>query len=265
MGRENRRSSKPAAIGSGHPVLTSSLKVLEVLGGQYDLHVAPLDEFRILLARSCNLTDDVSHLVVFDTRIPQNRPDSFLWLGFPSRYHQAHLNISFDRDRPLGTDGREEPFTVDPAQAVFVVVISTGSEGIRTLLAVRTNTLAGRTGPYIPWEEWGGGSVEIPLLGGNWTVLVHGAHIAVLHVKQKCLLYTFDLSKRGCRALPRWSGESSVSERRFALEDGREVTLKGARFTRMAPENMCLLSDGIVVYPYSVSHLPRFSRNCAVY
>ena len=265
MGRENRRSSKLAAIGSGHPVLTSSFKVLEVLGGQHDVHVAFFDEFRILLARSCNYTDDASHLVVFDTRIPQNRPDSFLWLGFPSRYHQAHLNISFDCDRPLGTDTREGPFTVDPAQAVFAVVFTVGSMGPRTILAVRTNTLTGRTGPYIPWEEWGGGSVEIPLEEGNWTALVHGAHIAVPHIRRKLRLYTFDLSKWGCRALPRWSRESSVNERRLTLEDGREVSLKGARCTGMSPFNIGLLGDGIAVYPDSVSHLPRFSWNCAVY
>jgi hypothetical protein len=243
-------------------MLIPPLEVLEVLNlNGNDSHAAFLDEFRIVVARcGGDSIGGVSDLAVFDTRTPQNHPGSFLRLGLPLRYRHSRINIIFDCDRPLGTDSREGPFTVDPAQAVFVVVISQVEPDTNVLLAVRTKTLIGRTGSYVPWEEWGGGSVEIPLSSeAKFAAFVNGAHVVVILVGRHCRLYTFDLSKRGCRALPLRDGE-----RRFAtLGDGKGVSLGGVRSEDVDPAKMALLGDGIVVYPDPVSHLSCFSSKGA--
>ena len=242
----------------------SPLEVLEVPSDGGDSPVAFLDEFRIVIPRYDDI-EDASNLVVFDTRIPQNRPEDFQRFGLPPRYRCHRVFVRTDCDRPLGTVIREEPFTVDPAQAIFVVELALMDESnTRVLLVVRTNALIGHTGSYIPWEEWGRGSVVVKFSSSrNMATFVHGAHVAIVaRVGRYCRLYTFDLSQRGCHALPFRSGEGGINERRLALEAGRNVPLKGMP-TSVGPDpgKMVFSGNGIVVYPELVSHL-RFQWEC---
>lgn len=246
----------------------SPLKVLEFPSDEDYSHVTFLDEFRIVVSR-CDRPTGTSDLTVFDTQIPQNRSEGLSRFELPSRYRCNWVQVSVDCDRPLGTVNRAEPFAVDPTQALFVVELFL-LDGPRThvLLAVRMNALIEHTGSYIPWEEWGGGSVvtEIPWGRIKCSTFVHGVHVVVvaLHVRGNYRLHTFDFSKRGCHALPVWSGGSGVSERRFTLEGGREVPLEGFQRVSADPVVMGLVGDGIVVCSDPVSHLPRFRRNDVV-
>ena len=271
MGRENWRPSELAVVLKLVSYAHSPLEVLEVPSYGYESHVTFLDEFRIMVSRYDN-TADTSDLVVFDTRIPQSRPDVFQRFGLPSRYHTDRVRVRVDCNRPMGMTIREEPFTADPAQAVFVLELSLSGElDSCVLLVVRISALVGRTGSYIRWEEWAGGFViaEIPLVRNTVTTFVHGAYaaVAVIRDREYCRLHTFDFSKRGCHALPLWGGESGASGRRFALKnDGRDVLLEGIRPAGRVlwPEAMGLLGDGVVVYLDSVSHPPRFSKDGVV-
>ena len=249
-------------------MLISPLEVLEVQSNERDSGVAFLDEFRIVIPRYDGI-EDTSNLVVFDTRIPQSCPEDFQRFELPWRYICGPLHVRVDCDRPLGMDIREEPFTVDPAQAVFLVEFSLmcRRSGSRVLLAVRTTAFIGRTGSYFPWEEWGGDSVvlEISLGRSKMSTFVRGVHlVVVICVRRYCCLWTFDLSKRGCHALPVLIGMGSVGEKRLVLEDSRDVLLKGIRTADMDPANMSVLGDGTVVYPASVSYAPRFSEDGTV-
>jgi hypothetical protein len=249
-------------------VLISPLKVLEVPTCEDGSDVTFLDEFRIVVS-PYGSTEGTSDLGVFDTRIPQNRPDGFQRFGVPPRYFCGHVHVRVDRDRPPGTVSREEPFTVDPAQAVIVMeLFLLNGSGPRVLLAMQINALIARTGSYIPWEEWGGDSVvaEIPLGRNKLTTFVHGTRVAVvvLRVRRYCSLYTFDLSKRGCHALPPWDGGSGMSRRRLTLEDCRYAPLVGIRCVGTDPADMVLLGDGMMVYPDPVSCPPRSVRMVVV-
>ena len=243
--------------------------MLEVPSHQISSRLTFLDEFRIIASRYYRSTS-TSYLVVFDTRIPQNRPEGFQRFGLPSRYRCGPVNVRVDCNRPLGIVIREEPFTADPAQAVFVVELGLliGEQETHVLLVVRTNTLIGRTSSYVPWEEWGGGSLvaEIPLGRKKVVAFVHGARVVVvmIRVRKYCRLYTFDLSKRGRHALPLGVKKRGVFERMFALGDGRDVLLEGIRRVGTDLENMSLLGNGTVVYPNSVSHPSRFSKDGVV-
>ena len=254
-------------FGSGHPSLTPPPRVLNIstddgstsIRGDY--HAAFLDEFQILVSCHDNATG-TPELVVFDTCVLQDHPEYFRRFGLPPRYryHSARINVGCDR--PLGSVASGEPLIVDPFQAVLVVELNYSTiPDTHVLLVVRTNALTERrfsvrTDPFIPWEEWGQGSVtmKIPLEGITLSTFVYGTRVVVVlcvshNVPDR--LYTFDSSKLGYRALPPWGGVSGVGMK-STFEDGQGLVLEGSQ--GMDPRDMLLLGNGILVYLDSVSY-----------
>ena len=109
--------------------------------------------------------------------------------------------------------------------------------------------------------------MEIPLRRTMVSTFVHGTRVvvAVLFASGNVPahgLYTFDLSKRGCHALPLWSEGSGVGERRCGLEDGRKLVLEQGK--GMDLQGMRFLGNGIMVYLDSVRYHRRSSENDVV-
>ena len=154
---------------------------------------------------------------------------------------------------------RDASFVVDSTQAITVLELQYAglNNGPQVLLVLPTNVLiehscSTRAGPRIPWEEWGNGAVvtEIPTTRNDLSTFVHGTHLTVVVCVNDNVpeyrLQTFDFSKRGCHALPLWSGEGGGTERRSALERGRELALEGNE--GMFTEDMLMPGDGVLVY-----------------
>jgi len=148
---------------------------------------------------------------------------------------------------PLGVATQEEPLVVDPIQAVLVLELCQTASPTQLLFIVRTNALIEHRCPvrkdsFIPWEEWGQGSVvmEIPLEGVRLSTFVDGTHVVIaifgVNGNDSGRLYTFDFSKWGYSALPLWSGEKSIDVKRSTFKDGRKLMLE--RVQGMNPQKM---------------------------
>lgn len=266
--------------GSNHLLLTRLVQVLEVSTGDGGVLIkgspdaAFLDEFRMVVS-SYDGGTGTPELIVFDTRIPQDHPGCFRRFGLPPRYHHHSPHITIDGDMPLPAVTRDGPVSVDPTQAVIVVELGRPTAADRRdFLIVRAHSLIGCRFPactdsFIPWEDWGEGSVtmEIPLRLTMVSTFVHGTHVvvAVLFASGNVPahgLYTFDLSKRDCHASPLWSEGSGVGERRCGLEDGRKLVFE--RGKGMDLQGMRFLGNGIMVYLDSVRYHRRSSENDVV-
>jgi len=233
---------------------------------KWDSRATFLDEFRLLVTSYANATC-APELVVFDTLTPQDHPGGFQRFGLPLRYWHHNHRIHADCDRPLGKTTRGGPLVVDPTQAVVVMVLTQRIDpGPHVLLTVRTNILIQRacsvhTLPCIPWEEWGEDSVatEIPLNRTEFSTFVLGTHVLVVvrlsRVVPNYCLYTFDFSRRGCRALPLWGGEGGGIERWSVFEDARKLVFEGDQ--GMSPGDMVLMDNGIMVHLRQVSYISR--------
>ena len=271
-------------FGSSHPSLTSPPQVLDVSTSDGDTLIGPrsyaifLDEFQVLVT---NYDEDraAPELVVFNTLISQGHPKSLRRFGLPPRYWDRSPRVHPDHSRPLGTVFRDSRLISDPTQAILAMELTPTriSAGPWVLLAVRTDTLiehtySTRTEPRIPWEVWGGGAVvmeiplnEIPPDSDDLSIFVHSAYMAiVIRVGSDVPdyhLYTFDFSKRGCHALPLWSGEGNGTERRPTLEGGRKLALEGNQ--DMYPEDMLFLGNSTMVYLDQVG-CPSNSIGCGI-
>ena len=222
-----------------------------------------LDEFRVLVT---NYDDDraAPELVVFDTLVPQDHPESFQRFRLPLKYRNRSPHICADRDRPLGAISRSGPLAADPTQSILAVELTPIgiNRGPWVLLAVRADALIGctystRTSQRVLWEQWGEGAVvmeipsnEIPLDRDDFSIFVHSSHVAIVICTRNDIpdynLYTFDFSKRSRHALPVWNKEGNRTERKSTLENGRKLTLDGNQ--GMYPEDMVFLGNGTMVY-----------------
>jgi len=233
---------------------------------KWDSRATFLDDFRLLVTSYANATG-APELVVFDTLTPQDHPGGFRRFGLPLRYRNHSPRIHADCDRPLGITTRGGPLVVDPTQAVLVVELTQRIDpGPHVLLTVRTDVLIQHacsvcTVPCIPWEEWGKDAVatEIALDRIEFSTFVLGTHVLVVVRASGDVpnysLYTFDFSRRGCRALPLWGGEGGGIERRSVFGDARKLVFEG--HPGMSPGELLLLGNGILVYLRQVSYPSR--------
>ena len=263
MGQKVRKSGRHAVVWEWSHFTHFTVQVINISTAESTLfswrsQVVFLDEFRVLVT-NCDHATGAPELVMFDTLIPQGHSGSFLQFRFPLRYESRNIRIHIDPVRPLGKVARDGPLIVDPTQAILAIELLAVefSLGPRVLLALETNVLtehmsSTRTGPRIPWEEWGNDAVtlEIPMGRNDLSTFVHGTYVEVVICANNNVpeysLHTFDFSKRGRRALPLRSGEGGETERRSVLEDGRKLVFEGA--VGMFTENMLMLGDGTMVY-----------------
>jgi len=209
-----------------------------------------LDEFRMILLPDWSA---VTELIVFNTLIPQGRPENLRRLGVPRRFHHQFAKILVDNDRPLGAPNRNEPLIADPAQAVLVLEIISDLNP-HTFLVVRMQALVERTrltsvDSCVPWDEWGADAVvmEVPMRSGP-EILIHGAQVAAVWERAYDWgIQTFDFSRRGCNSLPPWADGGSGTERSVLFEGEEGLTIQLGR-TMISPENLGSLSDGSLIH-----------------
>jgi hypothetical protein len=188
-----------------------------------------LDEFRLLIPTYQPSSEADIGLVVFDTSIPQQSPDSWRRFNIVPTHHQHSRNLCSwgvwvytDTDRTQGEGSRDGPFIVDPEQSVVVFVLSpkeSRSPPTRTrVLVIRAATLVGymsstHTGQSIPWHDWKKDVmvIEIPPFDVSYVhTFVLGSRV-LLMLKSNDLrghtggysIWAYDFSRWGCRALVR--------------------------------------------------------------
>ena len=239
MGLENWRFGK-----SGHIFLMAPSQVFDHSNrdgsgfDEWDLQVAFLDEFRIVVAYDDTLPD-VPGLAVFNTLFPQDHPQNLRWFRLPPKYLGRHASLVLGCDRSLGTANRDGHLIVDPTQAILMVDLSLTSRQPRTFLILRMQPLfdyarSMRTDTQIPWDEWGRGvvSMAIPLNSSLFISIVHGAHVLVIHDTLHDLglpyhINTHDFTRRGSATLPLSDGDDGGIERRAVFDDEHRCVFGG--------------------------------------
>ena len=192
-----------------------------------------LDESRLMFLAPGRRTRDLAELVLFNTLLPQDYPRSLHRFRFPPGYHGWSLVP--DRDISWGAQNTDEPFIVDPTQAIRVVELYSG-ETRRFLLVLRTQALIERacsmsTGTHIPWDEWGSATMVMEVPTHCLSIMVQGAHVIAMKGRatgggesDNINLRTFDFSLRGCGTL-RSGGDGP--ERAVWDEGGRDLSVEG--------------------------------------
>jgi len=207
----------------------SSTDESELIGFTTD--VVFLDEFRMVVIPSGYGN---TKLAVFNTLIPRYHPGNLRRLGLPRRLFECAAKIHADHDRPLGPPNTDEPFIVDPAQAVLVMELTEGWDST-VFLVVRTQTLIEQAysmpaDSCVPWDKWGSDSVvmEVPVPGGDTRIFVHGAQVVVVQVHDvsdwaqpgRYRVQAFNFSWRRCRSLPVWDGGDGTEKRVLLKDEG---------------------------------------------
>ena len=224
-----------------------------------DTRVTFLDEFRMMV-----FAPDVPEFTLFDMLVLRGHPANSRRFRIPLRYHDWFPSVYVDSDRCLGTLDRDEPFTTDPTQAVFVMKL-VSHRGPCVLLIVRIQTLIEHVcsmtpDASVPWDMWGRGVavMELPARSDLFP-LVQGVHVILAKLysppgadRHYTNLHIFDFNRRGWSTLPPWS-EGDGTERMVLLEGGRDVLLRGTEIT--FGWGFHSLGDGSIVYLVS-----RFRR-----
>jgi len=192
-----------------------------------------LDEFRIVVP-ALFIHTNLLELIVFNTLLPQGHPRSLRRFLLPQQYNDGCYSalIHVDQDRYLGTPDRDVTLITDPAQAILVIHVSKYQRLDQAFHIVRIQTLIEhvcsiRTDVYIPWDEWGRGSVimEMPP-SDRFSVDVHGIHVVVFKRHRRSSLtydiHSFDFGRCGCSALPLRDWERGRVERDALFEAGRK-------------------------------------------
>lgn len=186
-----------------------------------------LDEFRLLIpARESSLVGDIG-LVVFDTSIPQQSPDSWRHFYIAPTPPQDIRNlwpwgiwVYRDVDRMQGEGSCDGPLIVDPAQSVVAFVLYRhecgGPSSGEVVSVIRIAALVGymsstHTGQHIPWDDWKRDVmvVEIPPSSASLVrTFVFGSRVLLLMDDWRdntggYSIWAYDFNLRGCRTLVR--------------------------------------------------------------
>jgi hypothetical protein len=203
-------------------------------------------------------------LVMFDTSIPQQSPDS--WRDFSIvPPHNRYCGIPWpwkvcvyaDSDRVLGEGSCDGPLIVDPTQSVVVLVLYNhecgGPSRGEVVLVIRVAALVGymssHTSQRIPWGDWNGNVmvVEIPLYNvSRLRAFVLGSRVLLLTDDWRdhmggYSIRAYDFSLRGCRALVQaGNGEN----KRMVMPNPKKIWFPPGRDVGI--ENMRALGDSLV-------------------
>jgi len=139
-----------------------------------------LDDFRLLASTGrSTLGEGGLDVVLFDTSLPQQSPDSWrrlnidpAHLGRVTGFWADRIRVHTDHDGSLGEVCHDRPLIVDPTQSVVVVAFGRergDSRGRGMAFVIRAAVLikhmsSACSGQDIPWEDWMGDGVivEIP-------------------------------------------------------------------------------------------------------
>jgi hypothetical protein len=224
-----------------------------------------LDEFRLLIpTHQPSLEADIG-LLVFDTSIPQQSPDSWRRFNIVPMHPQYGRNlwswgvwVYTDTDRLQREGSCDGPLIIDPTQSVIVLVPyhrecggpSTGT----TALVIRAATLVGymsstHTGQCIPWDDWKRDvmAVEIPPYDVSYArTFVLGSRVLLMMDGWRdstggCSIRAYDFSRRGCMGLVRAGHKEN---KRRVMPNPKKIWLPSERDD--GAENMQTLGDSLV-------------------
>ena len=224
-----------------------------------------LDEFRFLASTGeIASREDELDLVMFDTSLPQQSPNSWRRLNIAPAHHKRYaLNpwewearIHTDSERSQGEGSRDGPLIVDPTQSVVVIVLHhrerVGLPGGDAILVIRATALikylsSTPSGPSVPWDDWKRDVmvVEFPNNGTSyvWTFVL-GTRVLLMTCDRRgnYVVQGYDFSQRGCTALVRVG--DGVKERKVMPDLGR---VWSPREPNHEPESMRTLGDSLVM------------------
>ena len=184
-----------------------------------------IDEFRLLATTSVPVKNEHElNLVIFDTSIPRQSPDSWEPFNIVPRHPFQHprsssswdVTIYTDWDRTQGEGSCDGPLIVDPTQSV--VVLSLNGRGVpldeEIILVVRTTALfrqlpSALTCRRILWDEWKRDAMIITLPRGIFSgrIFVFGPRVLLATRKwidedgEGYSVQVYNCSRWGCRAL----------------------------------------------------------------
>jgi len=185
-----------------------------------------LDEFRLVASTGgITLKDDELDLVIFDTSLPQQSPDSWRRFNIAPVHHKRYAmnpwsweaRIHTDSERSQGEHSWDGPFIVDQTQSVVVIVLHhrerVALPGADMVLVIRAASLvrylsSTPSGQPIPWDEWKE-DVMVVEFWNNGTSYVRTFVFGTRVLLMTCDLWrgydfqVYDFSRSGCRALIR--------------------------------------------------------------
>jgi len=183
-----------------------------------------LDEFRLLTSTARPaLEEDELDLIMFDTSLPQQSPDSWRRLNIAPVYHHRYVKnpsvwevrIHTDSEGSRTSGSYDGPLMADSTQSVVVIVLHQQEcgefPGGEAVLVIRVAALvrhmsSTRSGECIPWDTWKRDVmvVEIPRYGVSYIrTFVHGTRVLLITHDWRggCRFQAYDFSRWGCKAL----------------------------------------------------------------
>ena len=167
--------------------------------------------------------EDNLYLVMFDTSLPQQSPDSWRRLNIAPTHHKRYaLNpweweawIYADHGMSQGEASCDSPFTVDPAQSAVVIILHhrervglPGGDAVLVILATALIKYLSSTpsGHSIPWDDWKKDVmvVEFPNNGTAYIqTFVFGTRVLLMTSDRRgrYAVQVHDFSRGGSRAL----------------------------------------------------------------
>jgi len=223
-----------------------------------------LDEFRLVASTGQPArADDGLDLIIFDTSLPQQSPNSWRRLNIAPTYHHWYARYPSAWEARIHTDSEnlrggapcDGPLVVDPTQAVVVIILhhrDCGNISVgEAVLVVRAAALVGRmsstrSGERIPWDAWKSDVmvVEIPHHISYFQTFVHGTRVLLITYEWQSgyRFRAYDFSRWGCKALVRvGDGEKE----RMVMPNPGKVWSPKTPDTE--PEDMRTLGDSLVM------------------
>jgi len=245
-----------------------------------------LDEFRLVISTGgVTSREDEPGLIIFDTSVPQQSPDSWRRLNIAPTHHKRYAmnprsweaQIHVDSERSQGGGSCDGPLIVDQAQSVVVIVLHhrerVALPGADVVLVVRAASLvrylsSTPSGQPIPWNKWKGDTmaVEFPNIGASYVqTFVLGTHVLLITCRRgNYIVRGYDFSWWGCKALVRVG--DGRKERRV-MPNLEKVWSR--REPNVGLETMLTLGDSLVMcmvggsQPNRTEDLPVVREECS--
>ena len=170
--------------------------------------------------------EDKLGLLIFDTSLPQESPDSWRRFDIAPMHHERYamnpwsweVRIHADSERSQGEGSCDGPSIVDTTQSVVAIVLHhqqerVGLPGGDVILVVRAASLveylsSTSSGQPIPWNLWKGDVMvaELPNDGTAYArTFVLGTRVLLMTCDRRGYyhVHVYDFSRWGCRALVR--------------------------------------------------------------
>jgi len=234
-----------------------------------------LEEFRLVASSGGVISrEDELGLVIFDTSLPKQSPDSSRWLNIAPTHHKRYAmnprswdaRIHTDSERSQGEASCDGPFIVDQTQSVVVIVLHhrgrVALPGADMILVIRTASLVGylastSSSRPVPWDEWKRDVmvVEFPNNDTSYVrTFVLGTRVLLMTCDSRgyCHVQVHDFSRCGCKALVH-VGDGG-EERRVMPNLEKVRSLRGPN---IGLERMRTLGDSLVMCTVGGS---RFNR-----